>query len=208
MAESHASSQAETNPAPPKPTFTIDPSLAEWAVPSAVWLSTNQARLTALGHKLSGLASGVVVFDAAGRVLVMQRASTDSMPDRWEVPGGGVDATDASVVAGAARELWEEAGLVATRFRGLVTEGPGGRELQVFPNRNRTRWYCRFAFVADVESCDAVALDPNEHQAYAWATEGEIREERVGGRETPITVPEMKLLILEAFRLRKEAGLV
>ncbi|KAK3345926.1 NUDIX hydrolase domain-like protein [Lasiosphaeria hispida] len=205
MAESL--SQAEQNPAP-KPAFKIDPSLTEWTVTPAAWLSTNHARLASLDYTLHGLASGVVVFNPAGRVLVIQRASTDSMPNRWEIPGGGVDATDASVVAGAARELWEEAGLVATRFSGLVTEGPGGRELQVFPNRDRTRWFCRFTFVADVESCEAVTLDPREHQAHAWASEEEIKEERAGGKETPITVPEMKLLILEAFRLRKEAARV
>ena len=47
-------------------------------------------------------------------------------------------------------------------------------------------------------------LDPKEHQAFAWATEDEIRDQLIGNCQHPITNQHMQALILEAFRLRKE----
>ena len=43
-----------------------------------------------------------------------------------------------------------------------------------------------------------ITLDPEEHQAYAWATEKEIKE----GKYAIVTV-EQQALMLEAFALRK-----
>lgn len=45
------------------------------------------------------------------KLLLVRRAPADFLPLRWELPGGSADAGeggDASVVAAAARELWEE----------------------------------------------------------------------------------------------------
>ena len=59
------------------------------------------------------LAAVAVVHDAArGLVLLTRRPDTmRTFPGAWVLPGGGVDATDASVVAAALRELAEETGL-------------------------------------------------------------------------------------------------
>ena len=43
-----------------------------------------------------------------------------------------------------------------------------------------------------------ITLDPEEHQAYAWATEKEIREDKYA-----IVTAEQQSLMLEAFALRK-----
>ncbi|KAM4061237.1 NUDIX domain-containing protein [Hirsutella rhossiliensis] len=185
--------------------FDFDTRLAEWDVPAKTWLASNEAKLRQRRLKLDGLATGAVVFNPEGKVLVIQRASHDTMPDRWEIPGGAVDQDDPTILHGAARELWEEAGLVATHFRQLATEdedGPGG-DLAVFSNRDGTRWFCRFAFHVDVASCQDIRLDPAEHQAFTWASEEEIREQRVGSRDMPITHKSMQGLILRAFKSRR-----
>jgi 8-oxo-dGTP pyrophosphatase MutT (NUDIX family) len=49
------------------------------------------------------------------RLLLMQRAASDSLPLLWEVPGGALDPEDPTVLHGAARELWEEAGLATKK---------------------------------------------------------------------------------------------
>ncbi|PHH90794.1 hypothetical protein CDD83_2643 [Cordyceps sp. RAO-2017] len=195
---------AQQQRAPPAFDFEIDDSLAEWAVPAPAWLARNAERLRLRKLALDGIASGSLVFDPAGRVLMLQRADHDSMPGRWEMPGGAVDDADPTILHGAARELWEEAGLVATRFCAVVTEGSSGRDLQVYPNRNRTRWFCRFAFLAQVESCHDVRLDPNEHQAFVWASEDDVRRQSVDRHPLPVTTDAVRLLILESFRLRRE----
>ena len=191
--------------------FEIDNSVAPWTVTLHQWL---QERDPAAG--LNGIATGAVVFNADGRVLLVQRASHDSMPNRWEVPGGAVDDEDESILHGAARELWEEAGLVPTRIARFIPEGGQDRGHDIrfedmgnhFTNRAGTKKFCRFSFETEVESCDRVVLDPNEHQDYVWATEEEVRDEKIGGREIPLTGPAARSMILTAFRLRKEGSKV
>lgn len=193
-----AASTPTPNGAPPSPDFQVDEALAPWQLPAKAWLVKHSK-----DKEWHGLASGTVVFDAGGRVLLIQRASHDSMPNRWEIPGGAVDDDDATILHGAARELREEAGLVATRFKYTVSEGADIAPTQVFSNRAGTRTFRRIVFVADVESCGQVKLDPNEHQAFVWASEDVVRNEKMGDRDLPITHPSMRLLILEAFRLKR-----
>ena len=176
--------------------FEVDQSLAGWNMPAREWLTRHDKSWTAI-------ATGCMVFNADGKVLVIQRASHDSMPDRWEVPGGAVDEEDPTIFYGAARELWEESGLVALRFSHVITEGPQQEPGQVFPNSTNTKTFCRFSFNVEVESYEAVTLDPKEHQDFVWATEDEIREQKIGASNRPLTNQRMQALILEGFRLRK-----
>jgi 8-oxo-dGTP pyrophosphatase MutT (NUDIX family) len=195
---------AQKDPALPVFDFEVDDSLAEWNIPAAEWLARNGEKLLEKNIKLDGVATGNIVFNPEGKILVIQRASHDSMPNKWEIPGGAVDDQDPTILYGAARELWEESGLVAKRFSRLVTEGPNGRDLHVFPNSKETRWFCRFSFDVTVESCGNVKLDPTEHQDFAWASENEIMEQKIGDRDMTITNKAMLSIILESFRLRKE----
>ncbi|KAI0126006.1 NUDIX hydrolase domain-like protein [Xylariales sp. AK1849] len=184
---------------PPAMDFEINEPLAEWTVPAQAWLTTNDKHW-------AGLCSGNLVFNPSGKILIVQRASHDSMPDRWEVPGGAIDPEDASIVHGAARELWEEAGLVARRFNYMIPHGGvEGAPGQVFTNRNGTRVFCRVAFDVDVHGFE-VTLDADEHQDFVWATEQEVSEQTVGERTITITHAAMKALILEGFRMRREKG--
>jgi 8-oxo-dGTP pyrophosphatase MutT (NUDIX family) len=104
-----------------------------------------------------------------------------------------------------ARELFEEAGLVAKSFERKV-----GRDY-VFPVR-RLRIE-KFTFIVEVERMDVVRLDPNEHQNYLWATEEECRRMGLGdlpkravkaGSEGEFTFPKQKEIVLEGFKVRKE----
>lgn len=176
--------------------FKIDNGLESWNVPAKEWLTKHQ-------REWYHLVAGCVVFNPVGKVLLVQRASHDFMPDKWEIPGGSVDNEDVTILAGAARELWEEAGLVATRFAYVVPEGPEQDPGQLWVTSGTTVW-CRFSFVAEVEDWENVRLDPDEHQDFLWATMEEVRAQRVGDREVPITTSAMSSVILEAFRLREE----
>ena len=77
--------------------------------------------------KYDGLAVGACVFkpgsDDGGenRILLVQRAASDSMPLHWEVPGGACDDEDESLLHAAARELLEESGLRARAIRALIS---------------------------------------------------------------------------------------
>ncbi|KAK0648022.1 NUDIX hydrolase domain-like protein [Cercophora newfieldiana] len=211
----HHSSRSNANmsplaPAPPRSfAFKSDASVTPWAVTLQRWLQERDPE-----SKLDGIATGAAVFNADNKVLLVQRASHDSMPNLWEVPGGAVDPEDETILHGAARELWEEAGLVLTRINRFIPEGGQDNGFDIrfedvgyrFTNRTGTRKFCRFAFDAEVESCDKVNLDPNEHQDYAWASEEEVRAEKIGDRAIPLTGPAGLAMLLTAFRLRREGS--
>ncbi|KAL7789163.1 NUDIX domain-containing protein [Trichoderma ceciliae] len=182
--------------------FAFDEALIEWTVTKAEWLRIH-------GKHFNGVATAAFVFDAQNRVLLVQRAAHDSMPNLWEVPGGAVDAGDISILHGCVRELMEEAGLVARRIKRLVTEGVGqGREgWSVFTNSTGTLAICAFGFEVEVEEGGEVVLDPNEHQDWVWAGEEEIgRGVTDGGKKIPLSGVRMRNKLTEAFRLRREDG--
>ncbi|KAI3391769.1 hypothetical protein diail_6818 [Diaporthe ilicicola] len=199
-------------PPPPPADFTFDPALSAYNVPMQDYLSRlNDAALP----KLEGLATGAVVFSThhpAGqphRVLLVQRASHDSMPNRWEIPGGAVDAGE-TVLGGLAREVREESGLGVRRVASSVWPGEGLAAGAVFTT-TRGRFVFKLTFVAEVEDSAAVRLDPNEHQDFVWATEEECRARRVersaegkGVTELVFTTAAQEKDILKAFDTRRK----
>ncbi|KAF6831085.1 nudix domain protein [Colletotrichum musicola] len=149
-------------------------------------------------------ADQVALASSGGRrILLLQRAAHDSMPNLWETPGGSADDDDASLLIACARELWEEAGLEAVEIVRVVSEGEGKEPGSVFTNRTGTVVFCRFAFEVRVRPGE-VKIDPEEHQDFVWATEEEVKAGRVGGKEIPVTNGQMLRLILDGFRRRAE----
>jgi 8-oxo-dGTP pyrophosphatase MutT (NUDIX family) len=198
------------SPEPPT-AFKIPPTLNPYNVPAQTWLESNSKT-----KEYNGLATACAVFHPTAttpHLLILQRAAHDSMPNKWELPGGAVDATDPTVLHGAARELLEEAGLRARHFTHIITEGPNAAPGQVLPNSTQTKTWCRFTFGVEVErdagqAVLAVKLDPNEHRDFVWVTEDEVREQGNAERKLPITKESMRDVMLEAFRLRKESAVI
>ncbi|KAK8101102.1 NUDIX hydrolase domain-like protein [Apiospora kogelbergensis] len=193
------------------PPFTSDNSLAPFTVSMAAYLAANAG--------FEGLATGALVFYSSppkdaittnefegieeDRILLVQRAPHDSMPLRWEVPGGACDDEDETVLHAMARELWEEAGLRAARI------GPQVGESMVFFTR-RGRRVLKVSFLTEVllgeekEGRPVVKLDPEEHVAFLWASEDECRRHRVDETEITFTHTSQEQTVLEGFRLRRE----
>ncbi|KAE9369193.1 hypothetical protein N431DRAFT_427410 [Stipitochalara longipes BDJ] len=178
--------------------FTYHPSLTPFDVIAKTYLDQHP--------EYDGIAGGALVFDNRSRLLILQRAAHDSMPNRWETPGGAVDFSDESILHGIAREIFEEAGL---RTRKVLRKiGPGdGRT--VFLTSTKGLKICKFTFEVEVENTDVVTLDPEEHQDYLWVTEEDCKNHKVerDGEvvEFQFTRPAQEATILEGFRLRKEA---
>jgi len=187
----NANSDEKTR-SPPTFSFTTHPSVAKFAVPMKQYLEANP--------QFDGLVVGALVYDAAGRLLLLQRAAHDSMPSRWEVPGGACDWEDETILHAAARELWEESGLTPRRLGRIVR--CGAEDGVVFFSR-RQRRYCKYSFEVEVEGYE-VTLDPNEHQAFVWASEDECRAHKAGDAQLRFTTWEQEESIMEGFRMRKE----
>lgn len=151
------------------------------------------------------IATGAAVFDTADlttpRILLVQRSASDSMPNRWEIPGGSCDDTDESILHGVARELWEETGLKASHV-----SVPIGSPHLFLTRSGKT--VCKFNFVvqarADDEGRFDVRLDPDEHQQFVWATEEEVRSKKVGDIELRFTMKDLEDTVLLAFEQFKE----
>ncbi|KAK3944356.1 NUDIX hydrolase domain-like protein [Diplogelasinospora grovesii] len=195
--------------------FTWNPSLSDLYLPMKAILESRP--------DLDAVAAGALVFTKAfkgqDRVLLIQRASHDSMPLRWEIPGGGCDYEDETLLHGVARELWEESGLL---LRSVVRQVGSGH---IFFTRRNLR-VCKFTFEAEVETAEGdstsvpseervptVTIDPNEHQRFLWASEDECRAHKAvvtveGNREEVVelrfTTHDQEAVILEGFRVRRE----
>ena len=172
-----------------------------------------------------GIAVGALVFSPEPKVLVIQRAKTDSLPEKWEIPSGVVSndpVKDATITLAVARELWEETGMLARGLVRLVTApavlGSPASEAQlqteadgfVFSNSTRTKVFCRYVFEVDVEDVvqHHIRLNPYEHQDFLWVSEEEARNGIVGEEKLKIefTSEHLQRLISEGFRLRRNSG--
>jgi 8-oxo-dGTP pyrophosphatase MutT (NUDIX family) len=142
------------------------------------------------------------------RILLVQRHPADFMPLKWEMPGGASEPLDRSLLHCATRELLEEAGLRATRLVRCVDEK--SREFDDFPDKGSKRWRL-VTFEVEVEVDDRgvvpVRLDPEEHVAFVWAAEEEVRRGRCGDVE--LDFPEStRDVVLRAFELRRCGSVV
>ncbi|KAH4189081.1 hypothetical protein HBH42_139050 [Parastagonospora nodorum] len=181
--------------------FKQDPALAEFSLPKQLYLAAHPNAC------FDYIATSTLVLDTSAltkpRILLLQRSASDSDPNKWEPPGGACDDDDLSILHGAARELWEEAGLQATRFCGQVSE-------PYFFTLDDGKIVCQFNFLVQVDVNDYghppdTRLDPKEHQRFIWATEDEVKARRVDDVELDFTRAEVERTVLLAFQYVRKA---
>jgi 8-oxo-dGTP pyrophosphatase MutT (NUDIX family) len=179
--------------------FTSHSSTSSFTASSQTYLSNHP------GAKYKYIATGALVFENSNhtgpRILLIQRSKSDSMPSRWEIPGGGCDDDDKSILHAVARELWEEAGLNAASIGPLVGKP------HFFVSRSGKQ-VCKFNFLVEVEQITKgrleVKLNPVEHQSFVWANEEEVKARKVGDVELEFTTKDLEDTVLEAFRFGSE----
>jgi 8-oxo-dGTP pyrophosphatase MutT (NUDIX family) len=99
----------------------FSPHLAAYDTPYESWLKdTLIPKLNSHHQDTTHVATGALIFkyasaDAPTKVLLIRRAATDSMPNRWEIPGGACDLEDRSIFHSLAREVQEETGLTVKK---------------------------------------------------------------------------------------------
>jgi ADP-ribose pyrophosphatase YjhB (NUDIX family) len=160
---------------------------------------------------------GAYIFSGA-RVLLLQRALTDSMPGCWEGPGGASEPQrDETLLDGVVREVLEESGLHVTRVVELVA-------VDCWEHHRRSGGKMRIAkysFIVEVHEARnslgeqlsplaiPVQLAETEHHAFDWATEEEVQlsVESKGRYKFPLSlIGHQGPNILRAFELRRQDG--
>lgn len=100
-----------------------------------------------------------------GKVLIVQRAADEKfLPNIWEQVGGKVEWGE-NPLAGLVREVKEEAGITVKALQPYYVS-------DYTPNDERHM--IEIGIICEVIGNPDITLSP-EHQAYAWATEAEIK---------------------------------
>ena len=173
------------------------------------------------------LVVGAFIFrhvpEAKPAILLVQRASTESFPNAWEVPGGSAEDFDPTILHSIAREVFEETGLHLTRVVREVGKGL----------RFVTRFKClKLSFeieVSEIKQVSAkeaslhkshsqmgsskaedeyevpVTLDPAEHQRYAWVAEEDIKNPGQSIEKLSFIAQDQQQAMLAAFESHRTA---
>lgn len=151
-------------------------------------------------EQFDGVCTGALIYDNLHRILLIQRAASDSWPGRWEIPGGSCEDADDTILDGLVREVWEETGLIVKAIIRLVNDF--GTQ---FLSRSGKR-IIKFEFEIEVEHTGLVQLNKEEHEAFVWATEEECEAGRIKGHSNTsfeFTTSSQSESIMEAFRFRR-----
>ena len=163
-------------------TYSVAPHLDYFTIPLADF--------TAARPEFEGFGVGAYIFsraDLTPRILLLQRALSDSMPGCWEGPGGACEPeSDKTLLDSLVRETLEESGLHVSRVVDLVA-------VDCWEHHRRSGGKIRivkYSFIVDVyESSQGsgekrklvptaeipVQLDAKEHQDFDWATEDSVQ---------------------------------
>jgi 8-oxo-dGTP pyrophosphatase MutT (NUDIX family) len=124
----------------------------------------------------------IVCFSENDDILILRRSNIDSRSGQWTVPGGHIDEEDASIEAGAIRELEEETGLTCQK-----------KDLVYLGDPKPKKYY----FYTKEWSGDINISIPNpktgeiEHDDYKWASINDIKD--IANSEIPIYLLEKAL---------------
>ena len=166
--------------------------MTKYAKSASVYISDDsEADVVAVG--------GVVMatFESQAHVLLVQRAANDGrMAGLWEVPGGGCEDTDPTLLHSTAREVFEESSLHLTGVTDMLGE-------YRFKTRSGRRCL-KLNFLIQVQELRVpvavdgipVEVDPAEHQAFAWVPEAQLPSD-----QHPITSEEQLLAIQQGFKI-------
>lgn len=111
-------------------------------------------------------------------ILLLQRAASDSHGGLFDFPGGSAEDTDASLLDGVAREVFEETGFHVSHFRDFVRMDKWEK---LYVDKGLVR-SAKFSFVVDVHEAskngweDRVQLAEAEHSSWVWAARDEVDE--------------------------------
>jgi len=164
------------------PSYTYPASLEPFALPPEQF-STPEQPLVAVG---------AYIFTPPGisptKVLLLRRAPTDTFPNLWEVPGGGAELADTTLLDAVVREVLEESGLVVTMVKQLL----GTAEF-----KTRSGRVCRkHDFLVAVEEGE-IKTHPAEHSEWGWFGVEEVNV-------LAITMEDMRKTLMAAFETVEE----
>lgn len=144
-------------------------------------------------HPDKRLVVGVAIFSTSQgnsedtptrRLLLLQRAATEDVyPLMYEIPGGGAEPEDKTILDTVVREVKEETGLTVTA---IISDFEG------FEYSTRRGMSVQFNFMVEVEGGVEVRMNPEEHEAFAWVWKGESLD------CYPMTEP-MRKVVSDAF---------
>lgn len=162
-------------------TYTVAPHLEYFTIPLAEFVAARP--------EFEGFGVGAYVFsqaDPTPRILLLQRALTDSMPGCWEGPGGACELEiDKTLLDSLVRETLEESGLHVSNIIDLVA-------VDCWEHHRRSGGKIRIAkysFVVEVQEAlrwsagkqqlvptlqIPVQLEPLEHQQFDWAIKEDV----------------------------------
>jgi 8-oxo-dGTP pyrophosphatase MutT (NUDIX family) len=142
----------------------------------------------------AGLAAGVVVLDGEDRVLLVGQHRYTLDAYSWEIPEGGVPAGEAAL-DGARRELREETGVVAARWR----------EIGRFHLSNSVSDEAGVLYLATDLAQEAAAPEATEELVVRWVPFDEALAMTLDGRITD-AMAIMGLQRVALDRLRSTPG--
>ncbi|OJI85078.1 hypothetical protein ASPTUDRAFT_41216 [Aspergillus tubingensis CBS 134.48] len=108
-------------------------------------------------------------------LLLLHRSPTDSYPLHWESPGGGADLSlDDTLLQALCREVLEETGLQVTKVVDLVAVDEWRKPLPGVGQGEKK--VIKWGFLVETASGEEVMLNPEEHCAFKWMDEGDVRD--------------------------------
>ena len=113
-------------------------------------------------------ANVVVLLNERNQILCLRRGLTaPSFPGHWNLPGGYSDADDTSFRAGAARELFEEAGVRVEPISLCWAFSYRDRETQIHV------FWLQLPYTPQIQFVD------REHDAFVWANLNQLPQPAV-----------------------------
>lgn len=108
-----------------------------------------------------------LIKNSEGKFLVLERslAKYPEVPNRWDIPGGRIDA-GTSLLENLAREIKEETGLILVGEPHLLA----AQDILRIPGRH----VVRLTYLVSVEKGEP-KLNGEEHDRYDWFTVEELR---------------------------------